>query len=222
MSRKGILLVISGFSGAGKGTLVEELVRRNGRYALSVSMTTRPPRAGEQEGVSYFFVDRERFEREIAEGGLIEYTEYCGNYYGTPRSYVERQLDLGKDVILEIEMQGARRIRDAYPEAVLVFVAPPTLGELQRRLAARGTEDSAVVLARLTQAVREADAAKEYDYIVVNDDLETCAGQIQEIADAARLRAQNGLALIGRMKEELEAFLKTTANANLVVGGEKP
>ena len=125
MDRKGVLVVISGFAGVGKGTLVKSLMEKYDNYALSVSMTTRAPRAGEQEGVSYFFVSREKFEQTIKEDGLIEYAEYVGNYYGTPKSYVEEQLSKGKDVILEIEIQGAHNIRKIYPDAVLIFVMPP-------------------------------------------------------------------------------------------------
>ena len=131
-------MVISGFSGAGKGTLVKKLLQNYDNYALSISMTTRKPREGERDGVEYFFVDREKFEKTIAENGLIEYATYCDNYYGTPRAYVEEQLAAGKDVILEIEIQGALQIKKKFPESLLLFVTPPCAEELRRRLEGRG------------------------------------------------------------------------------------
>ena len=137
MNRKGILIVVSGFSGAGKGTLMKKLVQEYDNYALSVSATTRAPRAGEEDGREYFFVTKEAFERKIAEGGLIEYACYCGNYYGTPRDYVEKQLEAGRDVILEIEIQGALKIRKQFSSALLLFVMPPDAQELKRRLTVR-------------------------------------------------------------------------------------
>ena len=124
--RQGALVVISGFAGAGKGTLVKELMKRYDNYALSVSMTTRSPRPGEKEGESYFFVTKEQFEKTIEENGFIEYAQYVGNYYGTPRAYVEEQMRSGKDVILEIEIQGAHKVRELYPDAILIFVTPPS------------------------------------------------------------------------------------------------
>ena len=137
-NKKGILIVISGFSGAGKGTLVKELLRRHGEdYCLSVSMTTRTPRPGERDGVEYFFTDREHFEDTIARDGLIEYASYCGNYYGTPKAYVEERLSEGRNVILEIEIQGALKIKDRFPESLLIFVTPPNAEELKRRLEGR-------------------------------------------------------------------------------------
>ena len=132
MKRKGILIVVSGFSGAGKGTLMKQLVHSYDNYALSVSMTTRKPRPGEEEGREYFFVTRQEFERQIEEGGLIEHASYCGNYYGTPREYVRRQLEKGKDVILEIEIQGALKIKEKFPTALLLFVMPPNAAEIGR------------------------------------------------------------------------------------------
>ena len=130
-AQKGILIVISGFSGAGKGTLMKKLLQTYDNYALSISMTTRQPRAGEQDGVEYFFTDKEQFEKKIEENGLIEYASYCGNYYGTPKAYVEEQLKAGKDVILEIEIQGALKVKEKFPEALLLFVTPPSAAELR-------------------------------------------------------------------------------------------
>ena len=157
MEKKGILIVISGFSGAGKGTLVKELLRRYDEYALSVSMTTREPRPGEKEGVDYFFTDRAHFEETIARDGLVEYAQYCGNYYGTPRAYVEEQLSAGRNVILEIEMQGALKIKEKFPESLLLFVTPPSVTELERRLTGRGTEKPEVIARRLARAAEESD-----------------------------------------------------------------
>ena len=137
MKRKGILIIISGFSGAGKGTLVKRLVEKYDGYALSISATTREPRPGEVDGREYFFLKKEEFERKIAESGLIEYACYCDNYYGTPRDYVEKQLAAGRDVILEIEIQGALKIRKQFPTALLLFVMPPNAEKLKRRLTGR-------------------------------------------------------------------------------------
>ena len=137
MRHKGILIVVSGFSGAGKGTLMKKLLETYDNYALSVSMTTRSPREGESDGVEYFFSTKEVFEKEIESGGLIEYARYCDHYYGTPKAYVEEQLLLGKDVILEIEIQGALKIKNRFPEALLLFVTPPSIAELERRLTSR-------------------------------------------------------------------------------------
>ena len=145
MKHRGILIVVSGFSGAGKGTLMKELISTYDNYALSVSMTTRKPRPGEEEGKSYFFVDKDTFEETIAKDGLIEYASYCGNYYGTPREYVEACLDNGRDVILEIEIQGALKVKEKFPEALLLFIMPPSAEELKRRLEGRGTESEEVI-----------------------------------------------------------------------------
>lgn len=206
MEKKGILIVISGFSGAGKGTLVKELVGKYGEYALSVSMTTRKPRPGEQDGVDYFFTDREGFEAAIARGGLVEYAQYCGNYYGTPRNYVEEQLEAGKHVILEIEIQGALKIREKYPESLLIFLTPPSAGELRRRLEGRGTEGAEAVARRLARAVEESEGVEAYDYIVVNDSLEECVEEIHWLVDAARRAPVRRRELIQKIREELNRF----------------
>ena len=152
MTKKGILTVISGFSGAGKGTIVRELVDRYG-YAVSISATTRDPRAGEQDGVHYFFKTKEEFEQMIADGALIEYASYVDNYYGTPKAYVEEQLTAGHDVILEIEIQGARKIKEQYPDAVLLFVTTKDAMTLKDRLHARVTDTPVVIAPRLAGAV---------------------------------------------------------------------
>ena len=151
MSR-GVLVVVSGFSGAGKGTVMKRLLEKYDNYALSISVTTRKPRPGEEDGREYFFRTKEEFEKFIEEDALIEYAQYVDNYYGTPRFYVEEQLAAGKDVILEIEIQGAMKVKEKNPEAVLVFVTPPTVEELKRRLTERGTETPEVIAERLARA----------------------------------------------------------------------
>ncbi len=212
MEKKGILIVISGFSGAGKGTLVKELLRRYDEYALSVSMTTREPRPGEQEGVDYFFTDRAHFEETIARDGLVEYAQYCGNYYGTPRAYVEEQLSAGRNVILEIEMQGALKIKEKFPESLLLFVTPPSVAELERRLTGRGTEKPEVIAMRLARAAEESEGVEAYDYIVVNDRLEECAEEIHMLVDAARRAPVRRKELIREIRDELYCFAKGVQN----------
>lgn len=208
MKRKGILIVVSGFSGAGKGTLMKELLKRYDNYALSVSMTTRAPREGEVDGESYFFVDKETFERTIAEDGLIEYASYCGNYYGTPREYVEKCLQDGRDVILEIEIQGALKVKEKFPEALLLFVMPPSAAELKRRLEGRGTESSEVIRERLVRASEEAEGIENYEYLIINDDLDECVREMNDIINAARRNPLRNRHLIADMRSELDAVVK--------------
>lgn len=208
MEKNGILIVISGFSGAGKGTLVRELLKKFDNYVLSVSMTTRPPREGERDGVEYFFTDNAHFEEVIGRNGLIEYASYCGNYYGTPRVYVEEQMAAGKDVILEIEIQGALKIKEKFPESLLIFVTAPNTQELVHRLKSRGTESEEMIARRLARAVEESEGIESYDYIVVNDDLETCVDEIHRLVDAARRAPVRRTALISEIREELKSFAK--------------
>lgn len=208
MAEKGILIVVSGFSGAGKGTLMKKLLGTYDEYALSISMTTRSPREGERDGIEYFFTDREHFEKTIGENGLIEYAEYCGNYYGTPRKYVEEQLEAGKNVILEIEIQGALKVKEKFPEALLLFVTPPNAAELERRLKGRGTETEEVIARRLARAYEESEGIEAYDYIVVNDDLDTCVREIHCLVDAARRVPVRRTAFINEIREELKGFAK--------------
>ena len=206
---KGRLVVVSGFSGAGKGTLVRELLRKyEDAYALSISMTTRKPRQREQDGVEYFFTDRAHFEDTIARGGLLEYAEYCGNYYGTPKAYVEEQLAAGKNVILEIEIQGALKIKEKFPEALLLFVTPPNVEELKRRLTSRGTEDPETIAKRLKRASEESEGVEAYDYIVINDKLEECVEEIQALVDSARKAPVRRKDFIREIREELYRFAK--------------
>ena len=204
MKRKGILVVVSGFSGAGKGTLMKQLVRTYDTYALSVSMTTRPPRPGETDGREYFFVSREAFEQKIRENGLIEYARYCGNYYGTPREYVERQLLAGKDVILEIEIQGAQKVKEMFPSALLLFVTPPGIKELRRRLSGRGTETEDVIKERLCRAQAEAEGIEAYDYLVINDDLDTCVEQMHGLIQNAHCAPGRNQELIEVLRTQLK------------------
>lgn len=208
MKRTGILIVVSGFSGAGKGTLMKRLLERYDNYALSISMTTRLPRPGEEHGKHYFFVDRDEFEKHIEDDGLIEYAEYCGNYYGTPRAYVEKCLGEGRDVILEIEIQGALKIKKKFPDAVLLFVTPPNAEELQRRLTDRGTETEDIIRKRLSRAVEEAQGVENYDYIVVNDELEKCVEDIHAIMIASHCKVQKSIVRIEKISKELSGLSK--------------
>ncbi|MBP5607222.1 MAG: guanylate kinase [Lachnospiraceae bacterium] len=204
MDREGILVVISGFAGAGKGTIVKGLMEKYDDYALSVSMTTRQPRPGEEDGKAYFFVDKQKFEETIAAGGLIEYARYCDNYYGTPKAYVEEQLKKGKDVILEIEIQGALQVRKIYPTALLLFVTPPSAEELRNRLIGRGTETPEVVKKRMDRAAQEADGMGEYDYILVNDTVEKAISDAHAIITAAHARPSRNAALMKAINDELD------------------
>lgn len=197
------MIVVSGFSGAGKGTLMKRLVEEYDDYALSISATTRTPRTGEENGREYFFLSREQFEQKIADDALIEYAEYCGNYYGTPRDYVESELAKGRNVILEIEIQGALKIRKQYPNALLLFVSTPSAKELRRRLSGRGTETEEVIDRRLQRAAQEAEGIEEYDYIVINDDLEACVKELHEIIDAARHTPGRNMEFIEEMRKNL-------------------
>ena len=184
MKRAGVLSVISGFSGVGKGTIVKKLVEKEG-YALSVSATSRAPRQGEVHGREYFFLTREEFHSMIENNGLIEWAEYVSNFYGTPREYVEERLAGGEDVILEIEPQGALKVKAQYPEAVLIFIVPPNVKELENRLIGRGTEETETIKKRLKRAAEETAFIENYDYIVINDDLEDAVSDIHHIIQAA-------------------------------------
>ena len=161
--KKGILIVVSGFSGAGKGTLMKRLLEDYDDYALSVSATTRSPRPGEEDGREYFFKSVEEFEKMIAQDELIEYAKYVNNYYGTPKEYVMQQLEEGKDVILEIEIQGALKVKEKYPDTLLLFVTPPGARELKERLVGRGTETMEVIESRMKRAVEESEGMDQYD-----------------------------------------------------------
>ncbi len=204
MKRKGIIIVISGFSGAGKGTLMKELIKRYDSYALSVSATTRDPRPGEVDGKDYFFVSNEEFEKLIKEDGLIEYAGYVNHYYGTPRKFVEDKLEQGFDVILEIEIQGALQIRKKFPEAVLMFVMPPSAAELKKRLLGRGTETPEVIDQRLKRAREESVGIEEYNYIVINDKLDECVERLHSIMEAEHNRPGRNLEFIETIRKQLQ------------------
>lgn len=205
--QKGILVILSGFSGAGKGTIMNLLMNRyQENYALSISATTRKPREGEQEGREYFFKTREDFEKMIEKNELIEYALYVENYYGTPRAYVEKQLEAGRDVILEIEIQGARKIKAMFPDTLLLFVTPPDAGTLKERLLGRGTDEETVVLARLARACEEALGIEDYDYLVVNEVLEDCVEKVHSIIQNEHQKVNRNQEFINRIKEELKRF----------------
>lgn len=204
---KGILLVISGFAGTGKGTLVQELLKRYDNYALSVSATTRNPRPGEVDGVHYFFKTKKEFENMIRENQLIEYASYVDNYYGTPKEYVQQQLEAGKDVILEIEIQGALKIKEQFPETLLLFMVPPGAEVLEERLRGRGTETDEVVRKRLHRAVEEAEYIDWYDYLLVNDELDVCVKEAHEIIQSQHHRIDQRKEFIQMLKEDLKRFI---------------
>ncbi len=206
MSDQGILVVVSGFSGAGKGTLIKAMLEKHHNYALSISATTRKPREGEMDGREYFFVTREKFERMIEEGQLIEHAQYVNNYYGTPRQYVFQQMADGKDVILEIEIQGALKIKERFPDALLLFVMPPSADELKRRLIGRGTETMEVIDQRLHRAADEADGMTSYDYILVNDQIDTCVEAMHQLIQAQHRKVSSNLDFIEQMRSELKAI----------------
>ncbi len=206
MSEQGILVVVSGFSGAGKGTLIKAMLEKHHNYALSISATTRAPRQGEEDGREYFFVTREKFEEMIREGQLIEYARYVENYYGTPRQYVFQQMADGKDVILEIEIQGALKIKERFPDALLLFVMPPSADELKRRLVGRGTETMEVIDQRLHRAAEEAEGMTSYDYILINDKVDTCVDAMHHLIQAQHRRVSGNLDFIQQMKSELKAI----------------
>ena len=203
MNQQGILVVVSGFSGAGKGTLMKELLKRYDNYALSVSATTRQPREGEKDGEDYFFVNREYFQQMIEDGRLVEYAQYVNHYYGTPRDYVEKKMAEGKDVILEIEIQGALKVKKRFPDALLIFVTPPSAGELHRRMVGRGTATIEVINARLRRAADEASGMEAYDYLLINDEIDACVEQMHQLITLQHSKTCYHLDFLSRMREEL-------------------
>lgn len=204
MNKEGILIVVSGFSGAGKGTIMKALLERYDNYALSISATTRNPRPGEEEGKAYFFKTTEEFEKMIAKDDLIEYAMYVGNYYGTPKAYVEEQLRAGKDVILEIEIQGALKVKEKFPNTLLLFVTPPSAEELRKRLEGRGTETQEVIDGRMKRAIEEAEYMNQYDYLVVNDELDVCVEEMHHLIQGEHERCFRNQTFIEHMKRELK------------------
>ena len=200
---KGILTVLSGFSGAGKGTAMKRLMEKYDDYALSISATTRNPREGEVDGREYFFKATEEFEKMIAQDELIEYARYVNHYYGTPRSYVEEQLENGKDVILEIEIQGAPKVKEKFPDTLLVFITPPSAKELRRRLIGRGTESMEVIEQRLARAKEEAEGIDDYDCLIVNDDLESCVDELHSVIQNEKKKVARNGEFISKIRKEL-------------------
>ena len=205
---KGVLTVVSGFSGAGKGTVMKRLIQKYDDYALSISVTTRNPREGERDGIEYFFKTKEEVEAMIETDEFLEYARYVDNYYGTPRYYVEEMLAKGKNVILEIEIQGAMQIKAKNQEAVLVFVTPPSFEELRNRLIGRGTETADVIESRLKRASEEAEGMPSYDYILVNDQVEDCVDRLHQIILSERAKTQRNEEFINTIQQEARIFMK--------------
>ncbi|MDO4543990.1 MAG: guanylate kinase [Clostridia bacterium] len=199
-NRKGLLLVVSGPAGVGKGTIDTALIERNPDMKMSISATTRNPRPGEIDGVHYFFKSSEEFERMIENDEFLEYMHvFNTNYYGTPRLFVEEELKSGHDVILEIDVQGAMKIRDSYPDAVLIFIAPPSMSELKARLIGRGTETADAVEKRYATAFDEMRYMDRYDYIVVNNVVDVAVCRVEAIIEAEKCRTVRSEALINRL-----------------------
>ena len=178
---KGVLLIVSGLSGAGKGTICKRIMEKYPDYELSISATTRDPRPGEVDGREYFFITKEEFEERIRNGQLLEYAKYVDNYYGTPKDWVLAQMEQGKNVILEIELQGAFQVRDQIPEAVLIFIMPPDMEELERRLRGRGSETEEQIKKRLLRAMEEIEYVDQYDYVIVNEEVEKSVEMLHTI-----------------------------------------
>ena len=197
---RGVLVVFSAPSGCGKGTVLKQVMAANSNVFLSVSATTRAPRSEDTDGVTYHFITHERFQKLIDEDGMLEYASYCGNYYGTPRQAVLDRLDAGYDVVLEIEVQGALQVKEKFPEAVMIFMLPPSVEELARRLTARQTEDDGTIRKRMKTAISEMELAPRYDYVLINDTVEETAERFAAIISAERAKPS-------RMKERMDEVL---------------
>lgn len=205
MKARGLLIVLSGPSGVGKGTVRKAIFDNyTNEFDYSVSMTTRPKREGEVEAVDYFFRTKEEFEQLIEEGGLLEYAEYVGNYYGTPLEYVNKTLDEGRDVFLEIEVQGALKVREKMPEGIFVFLSPPDLEELKNRIVNRGTDSDDMIEKRMNKAVEELKLIQYYDYVVENDTVDNAARKIRNIIESEHLKVTRNLKEFTEIIEELE------------------
>lgn len=204
--KRGVLIVLSGPSGVGKGTVRKTLFEEPDiDFQYSISMTTRQPRNGEVNGEDYFFVTREEFETEIANGDMLEYAEYLGNYYGTPKKFIDQTLAAGRDVLLEIDVQGALQVKEKMPEGAYIFLTPPDLAALKERLIGRGTEAMDVIDRRVSAATAEIRMMANYDYAVVNDEVSLAVNRIKDIIKVERLRVNRVLPEYIKMIEELEA-----------------
>lgn len=208
MKKQGTLVVVSGFAGTGKGTVMKELLKRYDSYALSISATTRNPRGGEVDGREYFFKTKEEFEQMIEADEFVEYACYVGNYYGTPKKYVQEQLAAGRDVILEIEIQGALKIKSKFSDALLLFIAPPSADVLKERLVGRGTETEDVIEQRLARAVEESKGIENYDYLVVNDDLDECVENVHQVIQSAGWKMSRREKDVEELRRQISKFSK--------------
>lgn len=202
----GVLVIVSGFSGAGKGTVIKRLLEKYDNYRLSISATTRGKRQGEEDGREYFFRTKEEFEEMIKKDELIEYASYVDNYYGTPKSYVMSEIKSGRDVILEIEMQGALQIKEKMKDTVLVFITPPSAVELKNRLVGRNTEDIETINKRLKRAVDEASFMNSYDYILENDEVEKCVDNLHLIIQSEHFQKIRNIDKINFIEKDLKIF----------------
>lgn len=207
MHDKGLVIVLSGFSGAGKGTIMKHLLEAHPNdYNLSISATTRDMRAGEKDGREYFFKTREEFDSMIENHELLEYATFNGNSYGTPKAYVEKLIEEKKDVILEIEIQGALQVKEMYPDALLLFTMPPSAKELENRLVGRGTETPEVISQRLAISCKESQYMNKYDYLIINDSLERAVDQVHNIIQAEHFKVSRNTKAISEMKSQLKMF----------------
>lgn len=202
MNRHGLLMVVSGPSGAGKGTICDKFLDIHPEVKMSVSATTRSPRAGEIDKESYHFISQEEFGKLIAEDGLLEYVHVFGNYYGTPKDFVFKSMEQGSNVILEIEIEGAKKVKEKYPDAILVFILPPTLRELQTRIIKRGTEDEAQINLRLARALEEIRTMEEYSYFIVNENIDSAVKELEGIMIAEKNSVKRYFREIVRKYEE--------------------
>lgn len=205
--KKGKLLIISGFSGVGKGTVVKHILNKYGNYAISISATTRTPRNGEENGVHYHFMNHEQFEQLIEDDRLLEYARYVDNYYGTPSDFVTDKLESGNNVILEIETQGAIKVKQKMPEAIMIFVLPPSAKELKDRLVGRNTETEEVINKRLATAAKETEAMDYYEFFVINDEVDNCADNIDRIINNNKPDLPDEKKVL-EIKEDIKGFSK--------------
>lgn len=207
INNKGVLLIVSGFAGSGKGTLMKAITDKYDNYALSISATTRSPRPGEEDGREYFFKTKEEFEAMIEAGELLEHACYVGNYYGTPKPYVDKMLEAGKDVILEIEIQGALQVKEKCPDALLIFVMPPNVEEIYNRLKKRNTETEEVIRKRMERGSQEALEIAKYDYLMINDDINECMERLHQVVQSTKFSVNRNLEFLEDVKVQFDKFL---------------